>query len=275
VSPRSYRPDDDETGRWPLFLFVASVVFHVAIFYTLHEMDEPERERKLILYEVAVEEPKPEPEPEPEPEEPPPEPEPEPEPEEPPPELEPPPKKQLKQPKQPKQPPPADDLPPPPKIRLPASQLVPSGSGSPVAVNPGTTTSPGRIQGSDDGKPRGKPKGTGEGTGGTGTAPSGPKWAPKSDIYIKSLPRPKKQPPKLQCPASRDKGVYGTVVLSIDVRRDGTIRGVKVVRGIGSGCDEVAKKALKKMTLSPAVGTDGQIADYSGLRYEYVFDPPN
>ena len=257
--------DGDEPSGWALFLFVASVVFHIAIFYTLHEMPEPERPPELVLYEVAIE---PEPEPEPEPEEPPPEPE------EPPPEQPPPPKKQPKQPP-PKQPPPSDDLPPPPRIKLPDSSLVPSGSGSPVAVNAGDTTTPGRTQGSDDGKPRGKPKSEGQGTGGTGTAPSGPKWAPKSDIYIKTMPLPKKRPPKLQCPASRDKGVFGTVVLNIDVRRDGHVRSVKVVRGIGSGCDEIAIKALKQMTLSPAVGTDGQVADYAGLRYEYVFEPPS
>lgn len=131
------------------------------------------------------------------------------------------------------------------------------------------------MQGSDKGKPGGKPKSNGQGTGGTGTAPTGPKWAPKSDIYIKKMPLPKKRPPKLQCPASRDKGVYGTVILTIDVRSNGTVRKVKVDKGIGSGCDEIAIKALKKMTLSPAVGTDGQVADYAGLRYEYVFEPPS
>ena len=115
----------------------------------------------------------------------------------------------------------------------------------------------------------------GKGTGGTGDAPTGPKWAPKSDIYIKKLPLPKKRPPKLQCPASRDQGIFGTVVLSIDVRNDGTIRRVRVIRGIGGGCDQIAKKAVKKMTLSPAMGTDGKKADYAGLRYEYVFDPPS
>src|SRR5690606_22727919 len=120
-------------------------------------------------------------------------------PEPPPPELEtppppktPPPKKQPKQPP-PKQPPPSDELPPPPKIRLPDSQLVPSGAGSPVSVNAGgTTTAPGRVHGSDHGKPGGKPKSDGQGTGGTGTAPTGPTWAPKSDIYIKKMPLPKK-----------------------------------------------------------------------------------
>lgn len=79
----------------------------------------------------------------------------------------------------------------------------------------------------------------------------------------------------MQCPASRDRGVFGTVVLSLDVRRNGTIRKAKVIRGIGSGCDKIAKNAVRKMTLSPAVGTDGRKVDYAGLRYEYVFDPPS
>ena len=89
------------------------------------------------------------------------------------------------------------------------------------------------------------------------------------------MPLPKKRPPKMQCPASRDKGVYGVVVLGLDVRRDGTVKRVKVIRGIGSGCDDVAKKAVKKMTLSPAVDTKGKAADYANLRYEYEFAPPS
>ena len=50
---------------------------------------------------------------------------------------------------------------------------------------------------------------------------------------------------------------------------------MKVVKGIGSGCDEIAIKAVKQMTMSPAVGTDGQPADYENVRYEYVFEPPS
>lgn len=279
------QPDEEDgPGRWPLFLFIASVGFHIAIFYTLHEMEVPEPEHKLRVYEVAMAPPPPPPPEEPEIEEPEPEPEVVPEelppPPEEPPEIEPPPppkqkKPPLKQPPAKPQPPASDDLPPPPPIRLPESMTVPSNSGSPVSVNtgPGPASTKGSIGGKPEGKPGGKPGGKGQGTGGTGTAPTGPTWSPKSDAFIRKMPLPKKRPPKIQCPASRDQGVFGTVVLSVDVRKDGTVRKVKVIRGIGSGCDEIAKKAIKKMTLSPAVDTTGRPSDYAGLRYEYVFEP--
>ncbi len=209
MSRPPYTRDDDGPRLDALFLFVASAVFHVALFYTLHEMPEPESENRLILYEVAIEEPEPE---EPEPEEPEPEEE-EPEEEEPeeelpeeeppPEEEEPPPPPPDKKPpkKQPKQPPPSDDLPPPPPIRLPDSQLVAPGTGVGVAAQAGQTTSPGRSTGKPDkGKPRGKPGGTGNGTGGIGTAPTGPKWAPKSDIFIKKMPCPRSDRPRCSAP---------------------------------------------------------------------------
>jgi protein TonB len=145
-----------------------------------------------------------------------------------------------------------------------------------VKVIPGTRNTPGVAGGQRDGKPGGKPGGKGKTPGATGAAPSpapaGPKWSPKGDLYIAQLPRTVKVP-ELKCPDVTSQGISGTVVLKVQVRKDGTVRSARVVDGIGGSCDKIAQKALKKAKFKPAVGTDGKSADYE-LRYEYVFEPP-
>ncbi|MEM7160810.1 MAG: energy transducer TonB [Bacteroidota bacterium] len=46
---------------------------------------------------------------------------------------------------------------------------------------------------------------------------------------------------------ARDAGISGTVFVTFVVGKDGSINDVKVLRGIGGGCDEEAVKKLKKM----------------------------
>ncbi|HVS94817.1 MAG TPA: energy transducer TonB [Mucilaginibacter sp.] len=45
--------------------------------------------------------------------------------------------------------------------------------------------------------------------------------------------------------AARNDGVQGKVFLTFIVERDGSLTNIKVVRGIGSGCDEEAVRLLK------------------------------
>ena len=150
------------------------------------------------------------------------------------------------------------------------------GSNSGVTVVGGDKTRAGVAGGSRDGVAGGKPGGKGKTKGGQGTAPSGPAqgtgkaWAPKSELYIAQLPRPLQQV-KLECPAVRDLGISGTVILKVQVRKNGSVRSVKVVKGIGNGCDQIAAKALKKTKFKPAVGTDGKSADFEIARYEYEY----
>ena len=52
----------------------------------------------------------------------------------------------------------------------------------------------------------------------------------------------------LKYPAiAQEAGVTGRVIVNFIVGRDGKITQIKVVRGIGSGCDEEAIRVLKKM----------------------------
>ena len=46
---------------------------------------------------------------------------------------------------------------------------------------------------------------------------------------------------------ARDKGISGRVLVSFIVEKDGSIADVKVVKGIGGGCDEEAVRVVKAM----------------------------
>lgn len=47
--------------------------------------------------------------------------------------------------------------------------------------------------------------------------------------------------------AAKEKGIQGTVLVSFIVEADGAVADVKVVRGVGSGCDEEAMRVVKLM----------------------------
>jgi protein TonB len=212
--------------------------------------------------------------PEPEPEKPP-EPEPEPEPEKPPeptpepvvkPEVEP---AKLKTPKPDRavKPAPVSDKPesdePPPPFRIDESQTTQNGN-SAVTVNTGT---PGGTPGGT-GDPNSKGKGSRpkDATVGDGTAAP---WEPRGELYIRDLPQVLSVPQE-QCAAVQELGIEGVVILTVQVRRDGTIKEVKITKDIGHGCGKVAAKALRRARFKPAVATNGQPADFE-LRYEYEF----
>ena len=218
----------------------------------------------LIEFEVAeLAEPEPPKQEEPEPEEEPEQEEPEPEPE---PEIkkeEPPPKPKPKQAPEP-QPEPNPEPAPPKRWDLSnttqggnSGVVVEQGSGGEYGGQ-GKRDSKGTKKGPVGGDPKGDPEGTGA------------KWEPRSELFIKELPKPVKVP-KIECPATAELGVQGEVVLKIQIQRDGTVRKVTVVKGIGQGCDEVAVKALKKARFKAAVGTNGQSVDYELTRYIYEF----
>ncbi|MCA9714039.1 MAG: TonB family protein, partial [Myxococcales bacterium] len=191
-----------------------------------------------------------------------PEPEPEPDPEEPPPEIPPPKQKPRKVKQAPISKQPVSDEPPPPP-RFDQSQVVQDGN-SGVSVNTGE---PGDGVPGGTGKPNSK--GTGSRPPGVKTDKQGEPWAPTGELHIKTLPRVIKVK-ELQCPAVRELGIEGTVVLKVQVRKTGDVRDVSVVKGIGHGCDKVAAKALRGSRFKPAIATNGKPADYE-LRYEYEF----
>ncbi len=48
-------------------------------------------------------------------------------------------------------------------------------------------------------------------------------------------------------PIAQESGVEGTVVVQFTVEKDGSVRDIKVVRDIGAGCGDEAKRVVKKM----------------------------
>jgi protein TonB len=46
---------------------------------------------------------------------------------------------------------------------------------------------------------------------------------------------------------ARENGIEGRVIVQFIVEKDGSIADVKVIRGIGGGCDEVAKEVIAGM----------------------------
>jgi protein TonB len=224
-------------------------------------IEEPEPE--LIEFEVAVieeeKEEEPEPEKEPEPEEP--EPELEPEIQEPPPE---PIKPKIKKAPEPDPTPPQPD--PAPAKRWDLSQTT-QGGNSGVVVQQGSGGEYGGTGTKDTKSKSKKPAGGGDPEGDEqGTVA---KWEPRSELFVKDPPVTLKVP-EIECPATRELGIEGKVVLRVQVQRDGKVRKVSVVKGIGQGCDEIASKALKKARFKAAVGTNGQPVDFE-LTYDYVF----
>lgn len=176
-------------------------------------------------------------------------------------------KKRLERAKKPTQD--AAKTPPGPK-RFDASQLNPNGtSGINVRSGPGGGST---LQGDplNRGSGRDAPKRAGNGKGAGPGSPTGDgkAWAPASQVFIQKLPVPTSVP-KRDCPAAKT-GVLGSIFLKVQVRRDGSVRRVRLVKGIGHGCDKVAIRALKQAKFKPATSSANTPVDFE-IRYEYVF----
>lgn len=111
-------------------------------------------------------------------------------------------------------------------------------------VSAGIKTEAGDVNGIDPGivdKP---------GTG-TGVVEAPP--PPKVFTYVEQMPEPSVDIPSylgknIHYPeAAREAGVEGRVILRFVVNEDGSVSDIQIVRGIGSGCDEEAKRVLASM----------------------------
>ncbi|MCX2575120.1 energy transducer TonB [Pedobacter sandarakinus] len=92
----------------------------------------------------------------------------------------------------------------------------------------------------------GKQEGTGadEGVIDLGGVDEYPEFAGGMKAFTRYMERNLRYPSQAQ-----DQGVVGKVFLSFVVEKDGSITDVKVLRGIGFGCDEEAIKVIKKSPL--------------------------
>lgn len=86
---------------------------------------------------------------------------------------------------------------------------------------------------------------------------------------VSSTPQILSKPiPKYTAKAGEEK-LEGVVILSATFGKDGNIRDIKVIKGLGSGLDEKAIEAAQNIKFNPAQ-KNGQLVDAKG-RLEYVF----
>ncbi|MBN2361526.1 MAG: TonB family protein [Deltaproteobacteria bacterium] len=98
-----------------------------------------------------------------------------------------------------------------------------------------------------------------------------PAFAPVKTHEITEEPEILKEIKAPMPEAAKRAGVQGTVVLKVEVKKDGTVRNVTVVKGIGYGLDEAAVEAMKKFLFKPAK-VNGKPVDYTISRFNYVFE---
>jgi TonB family protein len=109
---------------------------------------------------------------------------------------------------------------------------------------------PGTGGGTGSGAGTGAGEGDGPGVGpGSGGGTGGGPYRPGSGIEPPTVLREVK--PTYTEPA-RQRGITGEVVLEVVVQRDGSVRSVRVLEGLGSGLDERAVEAVRQWRFSPA-----------------------
>jgi len=114
----------------------------------------------------------------------------------------------------------------------------------PDSHGPGTANGTGTGQGTGVGEGQGAGVGPGSG-GGTGGGP----YRPGSGITAPSIQREVKPD---YTEEGRRRNIEGDVVLEIVVRSDGSVGGVKLLRGLGAGLDERAIDAVRQWRFNPA-----------------------
>ncbi|MDP3233816.1 MAG: energy transducer TonB [Myxococcales bacterium] len=218
-------------GSWFIGLtLIVSALAHVAALWSMPQTARP-RERSLALdVKMKFEDLKPDPEPEPEPE-----------PEPPPLPLTPPPK-----PKVPLPPPPNDDTPappptaePPPEVVVGATAASVTETGAGPAIQVGNTlygqTAPTAVD------PATVRPITGP------TAPPGPPAPVVTRPSVKSEWTDGAYPEE-----ARENNIEGVVQLEITISPEGVVTHVVVVKGLGFGLDEEAKRRIRRFRFNPA-----------------------
>jgi protein TonB len=261
-----------EEGRYRLVAMVGTILLHLAVVWWL--ATSPERTSRILqaidmeVVDLTPPEPLTEPEPEPEPEaltEPEPEPEPEPVPRrvtkrqpDPEPSDEPPPDET------PPDRPPSDEPPQPPSVNFGEQNFVGQGEGASwgmAAANGGSRMGVYRP-GSRGGGGGAPPPPT--------QPPPRPSWDPagRGDISRSVQPLNEFRPPYPQ--QAQRQFIEGVVMLEVQIRRDGTVRSVRILRDPGGGLGEAAAAAIRQVRFRPALDRQGQPVDVI-ISYNYRF----
>lgn len=156
------------------------------------------------------------------------------------------------------------------KIDLPIPIGDPKGVPGPPSDGPGEGGGIGTGKGGAVGSGKGRGLGPGEGynTGGGSPKIGGSDTLSINDPGLSKPVITAKPKPKYTEDARRDK-IQGVVVLSIILRKDGTVGDIKVSRGLGYGLDEEAIRAAEQIRFNPGT-KDGQAVNVRA-RLEYTF----
>jgi len=100
---------------------------------------------------------------------------------------------------------------------------------------------------------------------------AGPVYKPVKTHEITEEPSVLKEVKAEMPETAKRAGIQGTIVLKVEVTKAGTVRKVKVVKGLGYGLDEAAVAAMKKFRFRPAK-KGGKPVDYTISRFYYVFE---
>lgn len=92
-----------------------------------------------------------------------------------------------------------------------------------------------------------------------------PKFIGGQDAMMKYIAATVKYPD-----SARDKGIQGKVFVNFVVNEDGKISNVKILRGIGGGCDEEAKRVVEGMPVwEPGKQNGKNVAVYFNLPIQF------
>jgi len=146
---------------------------------------------------------------------------------------------------------PEEVTPPPPKAPVASAPADPTDQDGVVA--PAATSGDSRGPGDDAGAGAGHGNGTGDGTGsgigdGTDGGTGGGPYRPGSGVEPPTLLQEVKPDYSEE---ARRRGVSGDVLMTLVVRRDGSVADVHVTRGLGYGLDERAVEAVRQWRFAP------------------------
>ena len=79
-------------------------------------------------------------------------------------------------------------------------------------------------------------------------------------IAYEDPPQPISQPPPVYPEMARKAGVEGMVILHVLVDKEGNVRDVRLIKGIGAGLDESALESVRQSKWTPAIQNHKPVA---------------
>jgi protein TonB len=72
--------------------------------------------------------------------------------------------------------------------------------------------------------------------------------------------------------AAKRANIEGVVILQVDIDATGAVKMVRLIQGLGYGCDEAALSAAQQSVFSPAYAGDEPVPVRLRIPYRFKFD---